>query len=511
MSVKKLLVLGLVLTGFVVLSIGCRSGATPDPQPAIEPPESEATSVAGPTAENTPTGAGNVVSATPNPDLDAGVERPLYRLSLELDVDNRQARVEETIRWPNSTGQPVDTLPLVIEPQRYAGVFALQEILWDQGTIVVEPSDKNLLWLKLEKPLEPGELLSLHLNYELILPEIPPPSEYLKPQVFGYTSRQINLVDWYPFVPPFRDGDWLIHSPGYFGEHLVYSMADFEVTLTLAGRAAGWIVASSAPLQDQEDTATFHFVLAGGRTFALSLSPYYEVISQQIGDVKIFSYAFSESKAAGQAALDATARALSVFSALFKPYTHKTLSIVEADFLDGMEFDGLYFLSKGFYNLYDGTPKGYLTMIAAHETAHQWWFGMVGNDQALDPWMDEALCTYSERLFYEAVYPDLVDWWWSYRVNFYQPEGAIDLSIYDYQGYQAYRNAVYLRGAMFFEDMRRAMGDEPFFSALQTYARQYEGRVPTAGQFLEIFTKNAPEDVTPVLKRYFSREDLLTR
>ena len=39
-----------------------------------------------------------------------------------------------------------------------------------------------------------------------------------------------------------------------------------------------------------------------------------------------------------------------------------------------MEYDGLFFLSNGFYNLYDGTSSSYLVTLAAHETAHQWWF-----------------------------------------------------------------------------------------------------------------------------------------
>ena len=87
--------------------------------------------------------------------------------------------------------------------------------------------------------------------------------------------------------------------------------------------------------------------------------------------------------------------------------------MVEADFLDGMEYDGLYFLSKGFYNLYSGGPADYLTAIAAHETSHQWWYSAIGNDQALEPWLDEALATYSERLFYENLHPEGLVWWWT--------------------------------------------------------------------------------------------------
>jgi hypothetical protein len=42
--------------------------------------------------------------------------------------------------------------------------------------------------------------------------------------------------------------------------------------------------------------------------------------------------------------------------------------------------------------------------LAAHEVAHQWWFGVVGNDQIDEPWLDEALTQYSTMLYYEKAY-----------------------------------------------------------------------------------------------------------
>jgi len=47
--------------------------------------------------------------------------------------------------------------------------------------------------------------------------------------------------------------------------------------------------------------------------------------------------------------------------------------------------------------------KNYLTTLSVHETAHQWWDGLVGTDQALEPWLDEALATYAERIFYQKT------------------------------------------------------------------------------------------------------------
>ena len=101
-------------------------------------------------------------------------------------------------------------------------------------------------------------------------------------------------------------------------------------------------------------------------------------------------------------------------------------------------------------------------MIGVHETAHQWWYARVANDQALEPWLDEAMATYSELLYYQAIYPDLVKWWWSYRVDYFQPAGWVNQRIYDYGGSYPYRDGVYLRGARFLDLVRQKIGDPAF-------------------------------------------------
>jgi aminopeptidase N len=215
------------------------------------------------------------------------------------------------------------------------------------------------------------------------------------------------------------------------------------------------------------------------------------------------SYYFPFDAESGEAVLQTTADALELYSSLFGPYPRKSLTVIEADFLDGMEYDGLYFLSKGFYNLYSGGPADYLTSIAAHETAHQWWYAALGNDQAFEPWLDEALCTYSERLYYETLHPESLDWWWTYRIFYYEPRGWVDGSIYNPQGYRAYRDAVYLNGALFLEDLRNSIGDEPFFEFIHAYSQENYQRIATGDDFFAILATFSQIDLTPLLDKYF--------
>ena len=334
-------------------------------------------------------------------------------------------------------------------------------------------------------------------------PRSRPPSDQSRPVVFGYTDRQTNLVDWIPVVPAYRPGlaGWST-TPGFTASTRCSTRSIFRSTSSLPDDPPpGLQVAASAPAEDQDGRRLYRHEAA--RSFALSISPSYRVASETAGGVTVTGYSFPWDEAAGKTALHDTAQALSLYTRLFGPYPHASLSVVEADFLDGMEYDGLYFLSRGFYNLYDGTPKGYLTAIAVHETAHQWWYGLVGDDQALEPWLDEALCTYSERLYYENEEPQLVDWWWYFRVDFYDPAGWVNHPIYDYRSFLSYRNAVYLRGAQFLEALRGKMGDEAFFAFFKNYAAQYAHRQATGRDFFALLSTHTPADLQPLLEEYF--------
>ena len=138
-----------------------------------------------------------------------------------------------------------------------------------------------------------------------------------------------------------------------------------------------------------------------------------------------------------------------------------------------------------------------------HETSHQWWFGFVGSDQALEPWLDESLATYSEYLYIERYYPELTDWWWQYRVETYQPSGRVDLTIYDTSDLRTYINAVYLQGAVFLNDLRNALGDDDFFFGLQSYVVAQNQKIAAWNDFLDNVAPNLSDSTADLLKKYF--------
>jgi len=489
---NKISTLLLLLFMPVSLLSSCSSLApevTPTPS-LTETPAATATPPATPTF--TP-------SSTPIP----APARATYKLDATLDYDAHAVTVNETIVYPNHTGSQLNALVLAVVPNLWPGSFTLTSISIDGVPTTTYALDGQRLDVALSSLFQPETVLTINIQYTLALPfaeqEDPNVS---RPRIFGYTRRQLNLTNWYPFVVPNINGEWILHEPWFYGEHLVYDAADYEVNLKFTDPANPPIVASSGFPEPQADFT--RYTITAARTFALSASREFQTSALQVGDITVTSYYFPLSEIGGQAALKATGEALHVFGQRYGPYPHKTLSLVMADFNDGMEFSGFFYLSRDFYgSLYDGTPGNYLTFVAVHETAHQWWFDEVANDQAQQPWLDEALATYSERIYYENMYPDLVSWWWVYRSDIYSPQGFVDIPIYDGQGFRPYTNAAYFRGAHFLEDLRLRIGDEAFFAFLQDYLNQGRGRIVTASDFFRILDTHTSTDYSDLVLQYF--------
>jgi hypothetical protein len=421
-------------------------------------------------------------------------EKTLYQLDAAFHVAEKTLDVDESIQYLNSTGQILKEIVLVVPPNRLEGQFILKSVtLADENTPPEIILLDEQLTIFLPVPLQPGEVLNLNLVYQLILP----PSS----GVFGYTDRQINVCDWYAFVPPYQQPDgWRINPYHPVGEYLIYDMADFEVNITLDSPDSGLVIAASA--SGETDGQHWNYQLADARTFVWSASTEYQILTQA-ENPEIILYVLPEHVDAGWAALSATISAMNIYSATYGEYPHETLSYVEGDFPDGMEYDGLFFVGQEYFQSYTGDEKNYLTAISVHEAAHQWWFAAVGNDAALEPWLDESLAAYSELLFYETYYPGDESWWWNFRVESFNPTGWVNSTVYEYSTYRPYINAIYLRGIQFIQELRLQMGEEAFWSFLKAYYQAGRGQIMSAEDFFNLLAQYTNVDLSTIRASYF--------
>jgi hypothetical protein len=447
----------------------------------------------------TPTSTPTFTPLPPTRAPAAATDLANYDLKVGLNYSGHHLDVLESIQYPNQEGTALTSLVLAVEANRRIGVFQLNSLMVDG-----EKSDHYSLgggWLEitLERPLEAGESIILQLEYDLAFPWNG------STQVFGYNNWHMNAVDWYPFIVPYQQGvGWLAYDPANVGEHLVMDAVNFDVTIQQQDTSNKLQIAASAPSELKDDG--LHYRLENARTFVFSASDGYSISTETVDGVTVASYYAIGSQAAGKAILDATVQAIHVYSQVFAPYPYESISIVETYYPDGMEYDGMFFLSKNFYDEYSGGLMNNLVMIGIHEVAHQWWFGLVGNDQAMEPWLDETMATYTEHIFYENVSPGLVGTWWNFRVNDFQPTGKIDISIYQGGSFRPYTNAVYLRGAKFMENLRTRMGDENFFAFLKDYASQMSHKIATADDFFMILYEHTDAELHDIIATYFQTE-----
>jgi len=473
---------------FILISMllsGCKKAApTSEPTPEV-PPTETAAPILNPTVTSEPTIAPE--------------EFTRYDFEMTLDYSRHTAAVVQTIDYLNKSVLSLSSLLLVV-PARFFPDSYLQTDL--SGDLVSSFSEDSIrTTVQLTQPLQPGQRTSLRLAYTLSIPQ--------REGSFGWTQRQLNLSNWYPYVAPLSpDQTWISHDPlidpanMVVGEYVVNEIADFELTLRLTENLPNLLVASGANAQAISDGMVYSLAKARGLSFSISNQFYLEQLEHN--GIMIQAYVFDYQKDKASAMLQIASQAMGLFTEIFGPYHHKQISLVSADFLHNMEMDGMVLLSSKILDFYDNTAENNLTILVPHELSHQWFYSQVGNDQAMEPWLDEALATYSEYLFYEHYYPDLTVWWWDNRVHAHPHEGAVNNSIYDAGTYENYRASVYLHGAIFLHDLHISMTDQAFLPALKSYVENNYLKIATKADFLAAFQTASPDlDIFAIFAQYF--------
>ena len=421
-----------------------------------------------------------------------------YNLNVQFDYANHSLLVHEEISYANNSQEDISALELVVEARRLGATFFPIDLQIAGSPVEIDPDFTGAIWqIPLRDPLPPNENLKIELDYQLVLPE--------GAGTLSWTDRQTNFIDWYPYIPPYVAGQgWVTHEVAPVGEHEVFESANFNVNIDVINAPASLEIAASAPAANEG--TSYEYQLNNARRFVWSASGQYELRNATSGEIPISIYYFNEHRDAAKASLETAKQALEIYSELFGAYPYKSLSIVDAQFFDGMESDGIFFLDQSYFLQYNYNQRNYLSALTAHEVAHNWWFGQVGNDQALEPWLDEALCIYSESLYYENTYPEMVPWWWEFRIDRFRSVGWVDSTIYDHENFSPYVQAVYMRGAQLIQALRNAMGDAAFFAFLRDYASNESRQIASKDDFFALLREHSNVNLDPIVSEYFKEQ-----
>ncbi len=408
-----------------------------------------------------------------------------YSVAAQIDPEARSLRAELRAAYRNTSAAPLEKLFMYVDPNNAEGIFTL-EALTSAPESAVRLANYTLerarLALVLEQPLPVGCHAVVRLTFALRVPKL----ALARRQYFSYTERQLNLGHWLPEFAPRLNGEWLLPQPSAVGEYLVSELADFEAEIVLSGTAPADLIAPGAVERLGERNWRVQF--RNGRSLPLVISGKMARLSAQTANgetIDLYHFATRDGSpsAAHLHALQTARQAVERFSALFSPLFYDRLVVVEADFWDGMEFSGLVHVGSHWFETFNGRDDSWLTLITAHEVAHQWWHAQVMNAQGEAPYLDEALSIYAELLYLEGIRTDLVAWWWTFRVKTYQPSGYVDASVYEFREVRPYLNAVYLRGAQMLQALREALGDPAFFTWLRRYLYAHSAKIAAPTDF----------------------------
>jgi hypothetical protein len=434
----------------------------------------------------------------------------------EMDYQARVVNVQQRIRYRNTSGVALQDIPLHVRPNSIANVFSLQDVRIEDTTRDAVLTGTRLT-VPLLEPLLDNCVVDIQLQFQIRIPpiELGTPNAYQG--YLGYSERQTNLGQWLPVIAARADQDWVIHEPAPIGEQEILELVDWDVTLKVLNPHPGIILAAPGRVESIGEWE-WRIQAEGTRDFSISLGENYRVETATTAGgqvVELYTFADGQMRPEGsnvtsaQFALDSAARSVELFTELFGALPYPRMVVIQSDFPDGMEFSGLVFVGGEYFRGFGG-PTSYLLLITVHEIAHQWWYAQVGNDQALTPWLDEALATYSEYLFIEAVYPELKNWWWEFRVDRLLPEGFVDSTVYEFTSRRAYINAVYLRGVRMLDDLRVALGDDTFFDWLRRYVQAGSGEIATPGLFWSLLTPDMVTGTATIRERYLRAPQIIT-
>lgn len=479
-----------------------------DDRPDVESAEATASPVkAEPTLAATIAPA--ATQAASNRCLSDGA-RPTRRIeaAVHIDYPSRAVQVSQRLEFLNRESAPIEEIILDVQTNQWEGVFALAELRVNDQEAGYR-LDRNRLQVDLSEQLLSGCWLEIALDFRL-QPEAIRDGLRSYRGFFGYSSRQFNLGHFLPTVAARLDGGWRIHEPIGIGEQVVYEVTDWDIDVKISGAPEQLQLAAPGTVTPVEG-GKWNIKLRGSRDFAISLGEEFILVEQELANgVTLAVYTFADAvvndrglKMDGAAhVLQEAVKALDTFTRLFGQYPWDRLVLVQGDFPDGMEFSGLVFVGSAWFYGFDGTTRNYLTLISVHEIAHQWWYARVGNDAALNPWLDEALATYSEYLYVEDNYPADKNWWWTFRVAAYFPQGQVDYPVYEFNTPREYINAIYLRGAQMLQNLREDIGDEAFYELLRAYYLAGDARIANPSLFWSQLTVDQ-RSLTEATRREF--------
>lgn len=430
------------------------------------------------------------------PTAQIGTPRPLYEFTVQIDYAAQRVAATQRVTLPNTYGQPIKDVLFNVPAANTPGVFDLRSVEV-AGVPMTHTLNGTQLRVTLPTVLQPERAIVLDLTFVVNVPPLENAVSFAAANL-AYTSDALNLGYWYPLLAPYRDG-WVVVPYEPIGDPFASEVADYLATITAPPDV---IVVGGGELDRRGNT--WRYALPRARTFALIASPRYRESTTRFGSITYSAFMLPEHESLGTITLETMIRAHHLFSALYGPYPYKSLRLAEVSGPWSMEFSGMFTVGATDIGDYNGTPRNRLIRVTAHEVSHQWWYGVVGDDQVREPWLDEGIARFNELRYYEAYSPQNTPWWWASVIGTLRATRPLNASSADFGDHRSYLTSIYNQGAVFLDDLRTTIGVKAFNAFMRDLYRRGSFRLITTQDFFDVLANHTEVNVQGLKSQYFS-------
>jgi hypothetical protein len=399
------------------------------------------------------------------------------------------------------------------------------------------PGDQTVLRVRFPEPVQPGRDVRLRLEFQSKIPRTVDRSGYYRSSYF--------IGQWFPKPGVYEEGKgWNCHSY-HLNSEFFADFADFIVHIDVprsfvvgaCGREAGVSVdAASGRATHTFRQAMIHdfawttdprfikverpFVAARevtpreyAETAALLGVPVDEV---KLPDVRMILLIEPEHRGQIDRHFRALREAIKYYGLWYGPYPYETITMVDPPFRTksgGMEYPTLF--TAGTHVLLSRRvlePEG----VIVHEFGHNYWYGMVANNEFEEAWLDEGVNTYSTgrvlaKAYGRGMLPfDLngiplaslvgmprtldaeTDRAAAIGIVPYDPVIRDSWHFYDSESYGA---NVYARAATCLNTLERLMGEKTMARIMRTYFSRFRFRHPKSADFMAVVSEISGQDM----------------
>lgn len=326
------------------------------------------------------------------------------------------------------------------------------------GTASALSVNCTALKITLPSPLTQGQSATIGFDLGIVVPS--------GADRFGHDGAYNMIGNALP-VLAVRDGaGWHLDPYTNNGESFYTLISDFDVTLvhptSLLTPATG-----SSTETTSGSTTTTHAVANKVRDFAWAAGPFAKITTTSGKGVRVNVYSVSGiSTSSANQMLTLAADSIDVHSGRFGDYPYGEVDVVLDNnfWFGGMEYPGFVLDLVS-------------TTALPHELAHQWFYGIVGDDEYNSPWLDESFTDYATDLYRGVTGSGCGITWQS------SAEKLTNSMAYWDAHSSRYSSVVYNYGKCTLHDLRRLIGDTPMANLLKSYAQSHWYGVSTTAEF----------------------------